>query len=998
MRNISKYIVFILLAVTFVSCKKTDNSVPPTPVETFEEALDVLFKSNKNLYAEGKFPSPNFFIDLTNRKLIYKDENEEISVKFNNGSSHDVKRCEQSSANKQNFEKIISKFTLLEEKDKTVEDICDKIGAISVYNTAITNASLANKNDIILSLIYNTVIGDENGHVAVELKDGRLSIYTKEDYPTYWIDTDKIIALANYANGVIDKPNFKPKDVFANIDRPNFVYHDNRHDKIVKRDGAVKQNTLPDYLNTLQANPKKIYAEVPGVVNQISEVSFEAPGIPVKNLNVSEFKKVIEPLCSSTETEIASDAVAEGGDEKHSTTPTWVSFLVGGVCILLGSLLGAVIGALFIGPWLGKKAKSRKSKAVEVEESTADEQQSTGKTETPKKEGLISLDLSATNKISDILKAVVKKLDSTYSNDYSELIEKKKESENVIKKLQNVAEEPSIHAVLSAFQENFTTSGKNLVEEFNELNDIKKKNGQIVDKFRKLSDGLSIESLLKTYEENFPAEGEDKDKLQKEYSGLVSKNKENEKTLDNLKKVSENISIPAILKVYEDTFVPGSSEMQNLYNSLEKRLHDAPEDAKTYQRIIDTKTEEELLILLDEIRKKEKSLPKVQSLSSAYRECQAEVENEKKSLSANQKFGKFSQDTKMIRKILSRVGSSVGDVELSKSFESYVSTHNNYINCGKLLKSPSSNALEDFKKLINDFAASEQSIDDAVEFATKFQSTEEAKIKTKDEILKTYNKIVDSINDFETAAKDLLSKDKLGFWDRIALSIWSVSKGMLPILQAVGKDGTLTALEPKAVNDLKDDLIMSYAARYFLAYSVESSMMPEAFAKGFDAQLNDAIVKYNASIDPKDTKAKIDGINQSLEERFGVLKDDFRRIRGYDKSEVFIDKMWDTFVKDFAENKNKSTDKSYILGKALTIAFYTADFLEHVKGRDLMFCYNYKYLYNNFSAQAAGLSDFVFNDIHKSTMYANFIYSLAEELGINNLDVVIDNFLIKPSN
>jgi hypothetical protein len=110
--------------------------------------------------------------------------------------------------------------------------------------------------------------------------------------------------------------------------------------------------------------------------------------------------------------------------------------------------------------------------------------------------------------------------------------------------------------------------------------------------------------------------------------------------------------------------------------------------------------------------------------------------------------------------------------------------------------------------------------------------------------------------------------------------------------------------------------------------------------------------------------------------------------------------MWDNFVKEFlqkAPNIKSDEDKAWFFEQLFNITYHTADYLDFIKNnRNIVYCFNYHFLYNNFDLSKTDHYEFEFNHIDKSTTYSNLVCKWADELKIKQLKVLIGKYSIKP--
>lgn len=237
---------------------------------------------------------------------------------------------------------------------------------------------------------------------------------------------------------------------------------------------------------------------------------------------------------------------------------------------------------------------------------------------------------------------------------------------------------------------------------------------------------------------------------------------------------------------------------------------------------------------------------------------------------------------------------------------------------------------------------------------------------------------------------------ELNFWDRMALIVYTMDRCAIPLLELEGEAGSLK--NETLLQNIKNDLILSYLTRYFLKYAADASENGATFREHLSQGIKDALEKYNDKAAKEDPAALIPLDSPYIQEKSEALVDAF--IKMYDGREArpFMDKMWTFFVKDFLEKTaGEAPEETYLLGQALNIAFHTADFLDHmVGGRGTEYCYNYAFLLNDLDPVKSGSREYRFQDYSQSTKRSDFVFSCADRLGIQHLKVLVDNYYIKP--
>ena len=462
-----------------------------------------------------------------------------------------------------------------------------------------------------------------------------------------------------------------------------------------------------------------------------------------------------------------------------------------------------------------------------------------------------------------------------------------------------------------------------------------------------------------------------------------------ETLFSSLNKIAKNRSprIYDILSVFDAVFAPKKPLTGN-FEQIEKKAESADAYLEDIGKITECKTEKNLLDGLDDLRKKYPGIPKVDTVSSLYQEA---VQAEEK-------------DSKRIEHVLKRVEAYAdgndGGHPLSLPQSTFIRRAVSYDKAKKLLGlKTDQDVYEYIRSAMDKFRQEGQDIDAAVRFVSKFKPDDaEVAFASPEEILGTYPEIKDRLKNFEGLVGDKLGKkEELDFWDRMALVVWSVSKCAVPLLDATGKSGSLENQCERIVQDVKNDLLLSYVTRYFLRDAKNTGVNGEQFASNVKRKLPEFLEKYNKTVVLDEATASIPDIPQQIDERIDLFAKAIGDIRGFEAALPFVDRMWDYMGKGFRDHAKQSGDEAYIIAQALNIAFHTVDFLDHLKGgRDVEYCYNYAFLLNDFDERKTGCKEFKFNDYSKSTEFSNFIFQLADRLGIEHLKILVDNFFIKP--
>ena len=221
----------------------------------------------------------------------------------------------------------------------------------------------------------------------------------------------------------------------------------------------------------------------------------------------------------------------------------------------------------------------------------------------------------------------------------------------------------------------------------------------------------------------------------------------------------------------------------------------------------------------------------------------------------------------------------------------------------------------------------------------------------------------------------------------------AVSKCLIPLLNYQSKGNGITKNEKAILDAIKSDMVSTYATRFFIRDVQKSEVSAEAFRTEVNAKLKESTEKFNTEHAKTAQETSLSATDLP-QENLTVFEEAIKQVRAYENYQVFSDKMWTTFVQEFL-NKAPQCNKGFVLAQALNIAFHTADFLDHIKGgRSIPYCFNYKFLLNDFDPEKSGCQKFEHNHYMHSTNYSNFIYELAQELGAKDLKILVENYLI----
>lgn len=480
-------------------------------------------------------------------------------------------------------------------------------------------------------------------------------------------------------------------------------------------------------------------------------------------------------------------------------------------------------------------------------------------------------------------------------------------------------------------------------------------------------------------------DGDDRESLEtfsKKIADYEKKMKIYEPLYQNLAKLSqkEKVDTKGILEVIEKNFNIKAS-LSKEYETLAKAYNAQKPVIELFNRLVASKTEDELMQALAVVREKHRHLPQIETVAHLIGSVDSKAP-------AN----------KQIKYILNRIDAVSGNTKLSSAQDSYIRRVTVYDKCKRMIQGVDTTHDLDvvLREALDRFVVSGQSIEGAVDFIEVFRPAVES-MKSKEEILRVYNAIKQVTDDFLKTIQTVSNKEKADYWDRVAIILSSISKCALPVLNILDPENKLDVQSGRILLDVKNDLLLSYVMRYFLRDSQKEDITSDQFRNIVMEGVENAISKYNADYAKGEPAILIQTSECPITERVRILEQSIKKNRGYEATFLFIDKMWDNMVKEFLDNAKNCNDESYIIRNALNIAYHTADFLDHIKGgRDVEYCYNYFFLLNNFDPVKSYSLDFRLHDYAKSSTYSDLIYELADKFGIDHLKILIDNYFIKP--
>ena len=597
----------------FVSAKSAFESRTGVDKEWFQEGI--------------KLPEILLFINTKkdnkgNKKFIWTAQGNRNEIAFVDVYNKEgkitnfaVKRIIDNDTTK--FDNFIAKYFSIEEND--INTIAEKIGAKTDYINDIANVK--KRRDMVFSLIYNTVVGNSKGHIAVTIENKKLKIVTNNDFLWDKIDTtsfvksmnwvvntdtlsnkDKFIwasyeQLSNAQSDVSDTTENKFKKYFndnnaVQLHRKlpvNFLYYDLRKEvlHIGVNEFAETDKKTKQYLSRLKSSPEEIFYLVENdttlynlsAINSTENILWGK--IDTSKLANGKFKIV----------DFAND---------YRIIKTWNKVFLLNIAIFV--LLAYVVLSIFY--WIFKR-KRQTSATSKTKTDTSGEEKKTG-TET-------DFDLSSLTeeekalfekKIKPQFNAVISKIEQQNSA----LFNNKVEETNTLR-TQLTEKNAEIGTLTTTISElRFTNA------------ELQKKVDNALEDFKKLSDKKDkdlIENILKTYDKLL------KRNSSEDFTNIL--NTEKTEAVDNFKK-------------------------QEKFDTIKN-------NSDFYDKLVKSKKEADLLKLLDDLRKTVKDLPEIESLKKIYND-----------LSKDDK-GKERKKDDIISDLLARIDEYAKGKELLPQFD-----------------------------------------------------------------------------------------------------------------------------------------------------------------------------------------------------------------------------------------------------------------------------------------------------------------------------------------
>lgn len=263
------------------------------------------------------------------------------------------------------------------------------------------------------------------------------------------------------------------------------------------------------------------------------------------------------------------------------------------------------------------------------------------------------------------------------------------------------------------------------------------------------------------------------------------------------------------------------------------------------------------------------------------------------------------------------------------------------------------------------------------------------------EILPYYNSTFEIIKQLIPYLQGITKEKDLRFWDRVLLQQLAIHELLIPLSKIWCKEINVSLVAESALEKMRTDNLLQYMLLYLEKTLRYDNITSQEFSQVLNEKIPQEIDNYNAKV----KQLQIPGIviNQSADTKYIECADLMRlKVAQLKLDESFKAKMWATFGKEFIDHVDEATDKTWFFRYVISLAYYTAEYLQFNANRstDMSYYYNLTYLQNGFDANYP--KEYEHNYYGKSNKYADRIYEWCKELGIEHLQVLISEYLILP--
>lgn len=275
-RIVAVVLLIALVALIFLLPHANKGVKPSEEYETANKIMHKHVKENLTkdwftlLRTESIVPQKLVYVDKDNNTVVIG--NKKITYETLKEDHDIIKAKDENSIDELNT--VIEKTFKVKEDNDDLAAIAEQIGALPEYVGKIAEKKGIDRRDRILSLIYNTVVGDSAWHIAVGLNKDKMEIVRDKNLKLGVINVNQFYTtMQSISEG---KANTTGKDLLQILVQEgaldtsaalNVAYYDIRHDCVRGPKGIIcKQagdaNLFQRITKTMKANPEKTYVYV----------------------------------------------------------------------------------------------------------------------------------------------------------------------------------------------------------------------------------------------------------------------------------------------------------------------------------------------------------------------------------------------------------------------------------------------------------------------------------------------------------------------------------------------------------------------------------------------------------------------------------------------------------------------------------------------------------------------------------------------------------------
>ena len=263
------------------------------------------------------------------------------------------------------------------------------------------------------------------------------------------------------------------------------------------------------------------------------------------------------------------------------------------------------------------------------------------------------------------------------------------------------------------------------------------------------------------------------------------------------------------------------------------------------------------------------------------------------------------------------------------------------------------------------------------------------------EILPFYNSTSEIIKRLTPYLQGIVNEKDLRFWDRVLLQQLAIHELLIPLSKIWCKDINICPVAESALEKMRTDDLQQYMLLYLEKTLRYDNISSQEFSRALNEQIPQEIDNYNTKV--KQLQIPDIAINQNSDKKYIECAELMRlKVAQLKLDESFKAKMWAAFGREFVDRVDETTDKTWFFRYVISLAYYTAEYLQFNanKSTDMSYYYNLTYLNNDFDSSYP--KEYEHNYYGKSNKYADRIYDWCKELGIEHLQVLISEYLILP--